>query len=227
MTPNQTACPTCGYITGHADNCTAVVQDDGAGVPRRYISPGPLELAETTAARGPEDGSIVPQMTPLVEMLQARQKEAEAAKKVAWDKSVEGNAKVNLGLEAQIAETAVRRMLVDDALKAYDPGIIIPMGGRKDDSGKIRHELLPTDVLDEVGRVLTRGANKYGDRNWEKGMAWNRVIGAALRHLFAVMRGEDRDPETGLLHSAHAICCMMFLCGYQIRKIGTDDRKPL
>lgn len=100
--------------------------------------------------------------------------------------------------------------------------------GYKADDGKILLELLPPDVIEEVGHVLTFGAHKYAPRNWEKGIKYGRVIGAALRHIFAIMRGEDRDPETGRLHAAHAICCMMFLCGYQLRgMVAYDDRNKV
>lgn len=100
--------------------------------------------------------------------------------------------------------------------------------GRKDDQEKARMDLLPPDALYEVAEVLTFGAKKYAARNWEKGIAYGRVIGAALRHIFAIMRGEDRDPETGLLHAAHAICCLMFLCSFQMRGMKhLDDRADL
>lgn len=96
--------------------------------------------------------------------------------------------------------------------------------GRKNDSDKNRVELLPVDALEDIGEILTFGAAKYGDRNWEKGMAWSRVFGALLRHLFAWWRGEKSDPETGKSHLAHAGCCILFLLAFERRKTGTDDR---
>lgn len=99
------------------------------------------------------------------------------------------------------------------------------MEGLKFDEAKVRLELLPLDALVEVGRVLTYGATKYGARNWEKGMAWGRLLGAAFRHLFAWARGEDNDPETGFSHLAHASCCVLFLLSYGLRGVGADDRK--
>lgn len=98
------------------------------------------------------------------------------------------------------------------------------MEGLKFDEGKVRLDLLPFDALTEVAKVLTHGANKYGDRNWEKGMKWGRLLGAALRHLFAWARREDLDPETGLSHLAHAACSVLFLLTYTLRGIDGDDR---
>lgn len=68
---------------------------------------------------------------------------------------------------------------------------------------------------------------RRGERNWEKGMAWGRLSGALLRHLFAWMNGEDRDPESGMRHLAHAACCALMLLSLTIRNVGTDDRENL
>ena len=38
--------------------------------------------------------------------------------------------------------------------------------GRKDDAGKLRWSLIPTQALEDVVKVLTYGARKYGDDNW-------------------------------------------------------------
>ena len=100
--------------------------------------------------------------------------------------------------------------------------------GKKNDSEKARFDLLPTDSLEEVVLVLTRGAKKYGDRNWEKGIRWSRVFSALLRHVYAWWKGERRDTETGLSHMAHAICCCMFLLSYELRDMKLyDDRERL
>ena len=42
--------------------------------------------------------------------------------------------------------------------------------GQKFDTDKLRYELLPPELLEETARVLTFGAVKYADRNWELGM---------------------------------------------------------
>ena len=96
--------------------------------------------------------------------------------------------------------------------------------GVKHDNNKPRYDLIPADALASMVDVLTFGADKYGDRNWEKGMAWTRLFAASMRHLWAWMRGEDLDPETGLPHTAHAMCCCMFLTSYMLRKDKHDDR---
>ena len=97
-------------------------------------------------------------------------------------------------------------------------------GGLKYDRNKIRTDLLPVRPLLDVARVLTFGARKYADRNWEKGIQWSRCYGAALRHLFAWFMGESKDPETGLSHLAHASCCIQFLQEFELTHPELDDR---
>ncbi len=97
--------------------------------------------------------------------------------------------------------------------------------GRKDDGGKPRMDLLPFDALLDVADVLDYGAKKYAARNWEKGMLWGRMSGAALRHLGRWMTGENVDPESGRHHLAHFACCALMLLALAKRNVGTDDRK--
>lgn len=99
-----------------------------------------------------------------------------------------------------------------------------PMEGRKDDQGKLPWHLLPPDSVEAILMVLQFGANKYGERNWERGMAWSRPYSALMRHMWAWWRGEIHDPETGITHLAHAGCCLLFLLAYENRGVGTDDR---
>jgi len=100
-------------------------------------------------------------------------------------------------------------------------------GGVKHDIGKPRYELIAPEFLHGLAKILTFGAEKYDDRNWEKGMAWGRPFGALQRHLWAWWNGEEIDAETGKSHLHHAACCLMFLSAYEARNIGLDDRKLL
>lgn len=97
------------------------------------------------------------------------------------------------------------------------------VGGVKYDGDKPRMDLLDGYAIEQLALVLAFGAKKYDAHNWRKGIAKGRLIAAALRHLFAYLKGEDKDPETGLSHAAHAMCCCMFLLGLEHR-IDLDDR---
>ena len=96
-------------------------------------------------------------------------------------------------------------------------------GGTKYDSGKPRMDLLDTYAIEQLAKVLTFGAEKYAAHNWRQGLPKSRLIAAGLRHIFAYLRGEDTDPESGLSHIAHAMCCCMFLLGLEHR-VELDDR---
>ena len=98
------------------------------------------------------------------------------------------------------------------------------VGAVKHDGGKAGYHLLPSDALEEIVAVLDYGANKYGERNWEKGMQWSRPFSACMRHLWAWWRGEEKDPESGLSHLAHAGCSILFLLSYQRTNNGDDNR---
>tara|TARA_B100001093_G_scaffold203513_1_gene195540 strand:- start:1866 stop:2225 length:360 start_codon:yes stop_codon:yes gene_type:complete len=85
-------------------------------------------------------------------------------------------------------------------------------GGIKFDDDKPDYSLIPPNALDDVVKVLTIGAKKYDRHNWKKlDNIDDRYFAAAQRHMWALMKDEELDPETGEHHAAHAICCMMFL----------------
>jgi len=94
----------------------------------------------------------------------------------------------------------------------------------KHDQDKPRMELLSPAWIEGVARVMAFGAKKYEDHNWRKGFKSSRVLGAALRHVFAYLGGEDLDPETGLSHLLHASCCLQFAYETQLVKPELDDR---
>jgi hypothetical protein len=56
--------------------------------------------------------------------------------------------------------------------------------------GKGRCDLLMPRALLEVAKHLERGAERYDDRNWEKGMPLSAFVDSGLRHLLRYMAGE-------------------------------------
>lgn len=84
--------------------------------------------------------------------------------------------------------------------------------GRKDDQGKPRYSLLPLEALEAVVQVLEHGAARYGVGNWRLVPgARQRYLDACLRHVLAVLRGEDVDKDSGLPHLAHAVSSLLFV----------------
>jgi hypothetical protein len=84
--------------------------------------------------------------------------------------------------------------------------------GEKFDTNKDRWDLLPWGAVRQIVKVLTYGAKKYDDHNWQlvENME-QRYFAALLRHVVAWFGGEQNDPESGLPHLAHAGCCILFL----------------
>lgn len=103
------------------------------------------------------------------------------------------------------------------------------MKGIKHDKGKVRFDLLPYDALWEIAEVFTKGAEKYGDRNWELGIHYERVFAALMRHLARWWMGEDQDKEFMLHSLAHAGACVLFLLHYELNKeiYKEFDNRPI
>ncbi len=97
--------------------------------------------------------------------------------------------------------------------------------GIKHDDGKPPIDLIDAHFIEDVALVLAFGARKYSVDNWQKGMAVGKALGSVLRHTFAVLRGELKDPETGISHLAHATCGLMFTHYFlRTNNVKPDDR---
>ena len=101
--------------------------------------------------------------------------------------------------------------------------------GTKDDKGKLRMDLLPADALFAVAYVYTIGAEKYEDRNWEKGIKYGRVFAALLRHVWKWWMGQEKDQEDGQHHLASVVWCGLALLHYDLNKdkYKECDDRPL
>ena len=84
--------------------------------------------------------------------------------------------------------------------------------GKKFDGDKLRFDLIPSVVEEEIAKILTFGAKKYGPDNWQKLDDFdNRYYAALRRHLNAWKQGEANDPESGMSHLSHALTNAVFL----------------
>lgn len=91
-----------------------------------------------------------------------------------------------------------------------------PTEAVKFDEDKLDWTLLPFEALEDIVKVLEFGAKKYARDNWRNGngLGIGRVTKSLMRHLFAYLRGEKNDPETGLSHWAHIGCNVLFVLYY-------------
>jgi len=74
----------------------------------------------------------------------------------------------------------------------FDTGAV-----RDTQEGKPRYDLISSLALRRIAMLMMRGAVKYGDRNWEKGMPQDRLLASAMRHLYAWIDGA-KDGEDHL-----------------------------
>lgn len=111
--------------------------------------------------------------------------------------------------------------------------------GIRHNEGKLRYDLVNPIAHEGMVKVLTKGALKYEDHNWENGMPWSKIIASLKRHLAAIEMGEDYDhyPETcdkckagdciihtGELHADLMQCNAHFLSTYYRLYPQGDDR---
>lgn len=101
-------------------------------------------------------------------------------------------------------------------------------GGLRFDEGKPRVDLIAPEFLLALGKLCGDGGLKYDDRNWERGMNWQKCYASLLRHAIAWETGKDfgTDDKTGVIthHMVSVAWNAMVLYTYAIREIGTDDR---
>lgn len=93
-------------------------------------------------------------------------------------------------------------------------------GAQRDiSSGKGRYDLLPREAIHRLAQLFERGAIKYADRNWEKGMPLSCFINSGLRHGFQAGAGQlDED---------HLIAAAWnFLCAATIHQRIQEGKLP-
>ncbi len=94
---------------------------------------------------------------------------------------------------------------------------------------KLPYELLPAKAIDELVKVLDFGAGKYSPNGWRHLLKGDllKLLGAAMRHVFAYLRGQQNDKETGLHHLAHAACDLFFILElehkFEEKKNGNEE----
>lgn len=79
----------------------------------------------------------------------------------------------------------------------------------------------------ECAHVFEYGKRKYAAWNWAKGMPWSVPLACAARHLFAIIRGEQDDPESGLPHRGHVFCNVVMLLTYADTYPEGNDLPPV
>ena len=105
-------------------------------------------------------------------------------------------------------------------------GKIVAGFAPKFDATKVRLDLLPIEPMMQIANVFGFGAKKYFANSYRQGetVVWSRTYGSIMRHMMAFWSGEDKDPESGLDHLAHAGTQLFILMEHTAHNKNKDDR---
>ncbi len=74
-------------------------------------------------------------------------------------------------------------------------------------------------AMERIGWVFSKGAERYGQRNWEKGMPLSRYLASAERHLMQFKQGDLSED-----HLAQAVWNLCAILHHQeVGPPGLDD----
>lgn len=81
---------------------------------------------------------------------------------------------------------------------------------RESNSGRGRFDLIPYEAMEAWAKWTELGADKYGDRNWEKGLSVKDCINRMVRHAVKAANGwTDEDHLAATMWNAAAAITMM------------------
>ena len=89
--------------------------------------------------------------------------------------------------------------------------VVINKNGGKQSAIPVRMDLIPARELLELGKILKRGGEKYGDWNWLK-IDVNDHLNHALHHIYAFMNADQETMkyEEAYTELTHAFCRLLF-----------------
>lgn len=101
--------------------------------------------------------------------------------------------------------------------------VVDPKTGGAKGQKDVQMSMVPVAFLEDLGRLYAFGVKKYDRNNWKKGYKWSLTVDALFRHLFAVLKGEWLDKETGLPHIVAVGWHCIALHTFYNEQLGTDD----
>lgn len=96
----------------------------------------------------------------------------------------------------------------------------------KFDQDKPSYSMVPQLAINEVAKVFTYGAKKYGTFNYSGKMEVLRYIDASQRHTNQFLTGEDLD-ESGIHHLACVAANALMALDSILTKQSIDNRNPI
>lgn len=90
--------------------------------------------------------------------------------------------------------------------------------------GKSRPDLVSPYAEERIGQWMAKGAEKYDERNWEKGMSISRCVASISRHLIAFKMGlQNEDHLAAIAVNAQFIMHYEAMIGMGKLPITLDD----
>lgn len=121
-----------------------------------------------------------------------------------------------------------------------DSGVRRMFGGAVRDgiSGKPRYNLIPMSIINRLAVHYALGAEKYEERNWQKGMPISVYVDSFFRHFYAWLNDENDDEDHGAAMLWNVIGMLWTLQAvktgvlpehilYDNKRILIDDRKDM
>jgi len=97
----------------------------------------------------------------------------------------------------------------------YETGAV-----RDTQNNKPRYDLIPPTALRRLALLYARGAEKYDEHNWTKGIPMSRCIASMMRHVFQLIMG-DKDEDHAAAIIFNVMCIMHF---EETGRFDLDDR---
>ena len=89
--------------------------------------------------------------------------------------------------------------------------------------GKGRFDLIPWNVIMRLAKHFEKGALKYGENNWKKGISANSYIDSAFRHMSKYTDGWD--DEDHLIAAIWNLVCLAWTEEKKQEALQTQLRK--
>ena len=137
-----------------------------------------------------------------------------AAIRLVKEKLAEGNKQWD---DAVKEAKEVKKKQLDSWMDKMITSKSSPEKAIRDNEGKTDWAIMPWEALEEAVKVLKWGEKHYGRFNWLNGNGLDQTdtLNSLSRHTIAVLKGEIKDPKTGELHIAHALCnCLFWITKY-------------
>lgn len=103
------------------------------------------------------------------------------------------------------------------------------MSGIRNNQGKLRWSLFDYKSLEQILEVLEKGAIIHEEGNWQLGLHREETLESMQRHLSALMKGEEIDPDPNFKthHAANlAVNCMFYLYHHRNKSFSKKRNSP-